>query len=224
MELKNLKKKIADRTREKGADLFGVCRIDDLREDFHLEIREISKELNTALSFGVPLSEAVMETIRNRPNMIYKAHYQQVNHILNDIAFETAGILRREGFRSLPVPASQILKWKPLRAHLSHREIAFKAGLGWWGRNNLLVVPKHGAKVRLVTVLTDAELPVDVPSRDDCGGCMECLEVCPAGAISQDRELFDLTACHEQVIIFSRTDNYGHLICGLCLQACRGGE
>jgi len=219
-----LKERLREKCAGMGAPLFGVCRVDDLRDSFHREIKGQTERLRTALSIGIPLSEAVMDTIENRPNMIYKAHYQQVNHALNDAALMAARELQKEGFAALPIPASQIITWKPLRAHLSHREIAHKAGLGWWGRNNLLVTKEFGSKVRLVTVLSDAELPTDVPSGNDCGGCMECMYVCPADAISQDREHFDLDACYAKVMEFSRHNNYGHLICGICLKACNGGE
>ncbi len=224
MDILKLKDRLRKKCAEIGAPLFGVCSIDGLRDKFHPEIRKPSEKYRTAISIGIPLSKAVMDTIEKRPNMIYKAHYQQINHALNDVALTAARDLQDEGFGALPIPASQIIDWKPLRAHLSHREIAYKAGLGWWGRNNLLVTKEFGAKVRLVTILTDAELPEDKPSTDDCGECMECLYVCPAEAIAPEREDFDLDACHAKVTEFSRHNNFGHLICGICLKACDGGE
>ena len=224
MNLEKLKNKLRDLSLSNGAELFGVCRIEDLRQQFHPEVKDMAKRLETGISVGIPLSHAVMETIVDRPNMLYKAHYQQANHTLNDIAFLLARKLKKVNHEAIPIPASQLLAWDPMRAHLSHREIAFKAGLGWWGRNNLLVCADHGAKIRLVTVLTDAPLPADKPSTDDCGGCTECLGVCPADAISEDREHFDLNACHEKIVEFSKHNNYGHLICGICLKACCGGE
>ena len=71
----------------RGGRMFGACRADELRDDFHFEIKKASEKLNTAISVGVPVSPAVLDTIIDRPNMLYKAHYQQINHILNDIAF-----------------------------------------------------------------------------------------------------------------------------------------
>lgn len=224
MDSQELKDRLREKCAELGAPLFGVCRINDLIKDFHREIKKSAERLHTAISIGIPLSGAVMDTIEKRPNMIYKGHYQQVNHALNDVSLAIARLLEKAGFDAIPIPASQIVDWKPLRAHLSHREIAYKAGLGWWGRNNLLVTNTYGAKVRLVTVLTDADLPVDRPSVEDCGGCMECLYVCPAKAIAIDKEGFNLEACFAKITEFSRQNNYGHLICGICLKACNGGD
>lgn len=205
-----------------GGELFGVCRVGKLRQTFHPEIRQISEKLNTAVSIGVPVLPAVLETIVDHPNVIYKAHYRQINHVLNDIAFMVSTEINRLGRQALPIPASQMISWKPMRAHLSHREIAWKAGLGWWGRNNLLVNETYGAQVRLVTVLTDLELPDDQPATGDCGDCYACLENCPAGAIAEDRRDFNLAACFEKVSEFARPERIGSYICGLCLAPCRG--
>jgi epoxyqueuosine reductase QueG len=205
-----------------GGRLFGVCRTDDLNPNFHSEMRKISAKLNTAVSVGVPLSGAVLDTLIDRPNILYKTHYRQVNNILNDIAFRISSIIMEAEYNAIAIPASQIISWEPMRAHLSHREIAYKAGLGWRGRNNLLVNDKYGSQVRLVTVLTDLELIADRPTTLDCGDCYACTEACPAGAISEDVEQFDLDACYQRVSEFARPENIGSHICGLCLAPCPG--
>lgn len=222
MSDKNLKNRLAEIVESRGGRLFGVCRIDELRKNLHPEISEISEKLNSAISIGIPLSKSVLDTIKNRPNMLYKAHYQQVNHILNDITFIIVSEIAKNGGEAIPIPASQILDQKMLRAHLSHREVAYKAGLGWRGRNNLLVAEHYGSKVRLVTVLTNLDLEVDKPLKRDCGDCYNCLTDCPADAIGEEPEDFDLQSCHKQVQEFSKYKGYGHLICGLCLQCCDG--
>ncbi|MCX6827183.1 MAG: hypothetical protein NTV06_07965 [candidate division Zixibacteria bacterium] len=206
-----------------GARLFGVCRIDDdLRRIFHFEIQKISEKLNTAISIGIPLSNSILKTLIDRPNMLYKAHYRQANAILDDIAFAVASEISGSGYDALPIPASMVLKRHPMIAHLSHREIAFKAGLGWWGRNNLLVNKTYGAQVRLVTVLTNLELEPDIPADGSCGRCRACLKACPANAIAEKREKFNLTACSDMLQKFSRERNFGAYICGLCLKPCVG--
>ncbi len=222
MDIQKIKADFKTLADSMGGRLFGVCRIDELRENFHAEIKEISKELNTAISIGIPLSGSVMASLTDHPNVLYKAHYRQVNHTLNDIAFRITSEINNMGQNAIAIPASQMISWEPMHAHLSHREIAYKAGLGWRGRNNLLVTAKYGSQVRLVTVLTDLHLLIDQPTDEDCDECYACLDACPAGAISDNVENFNLDACHEQVSEFARPERIGSYICGLCLQACCG--
>ena len=219
--MNNIKDKLANIADSLGGRLFGVCQIDQpLRDSFHFEIKKISEMLPTAISIGYPLAKPVMQTLIDRPNMLYKAHYRQVNAMLDDIAHTIAVEIQKSGSQALPIPASMVLKRHPMTAHLSHREIAFRAGLGWWGKNNLLVNPRFGSQVRLVTILTNMELEPDSPLATDCGHCRACIAACPAKAISQEREKFDLKACSDKIHQFARENDYGMYICGLCLKAC----
>jgi epoxyqueuosine reductase QueG len=128
------------------------------------------------------------------------------------------------GYQAVPIPASQIVDWKIQKGHLSHKHIARAAGLGWIGRNNLLVNEKFGSRIRLVTVLTDLPLVADSPSIKDCSSCRDCLSVCPAGAIKEKQEEFDHLRCYEQLRTFAKTLHFSHNICGICVKACRGQQ
>jgi len=70
---------------------------------------------------------------------------------------------------------------------LVDREAAYRAGLGWYGKNANLLLPGEGSWFVLGSVVTDAPLadgrPAAEPVPDGCGGCTRCLEACPTGAI-----------------------------------------
>jgi epoxyqueuosine reductase QueG len=197
---------------------------DEQRLRFHESIADIAESLPYAVSMGIGLSYPVLKTVVTAPTWTYNYHYRQVNIALDQAALFIAGEIRRAGFTALPIPASQILDWDHLRAHLSHREIAGLAGLGWMGRNNLLVTPQFGSQVRLVTVLTDMGLPGRSGSHEggDCGTCRACVKMCPVGAIDDDPAKFDLDSCAAQLRRFSKSEKINTLICGLCIKVCRG--
>lgn len=63
------------------------------------------------------------------------------------------------------------------------REVAYLAGVGWFGRNANLLVPGAGSHVVLGSVITTVEYPVDRPVPDGCGSCTRCITDCPTEAI-----------------------------------------
>jgi epoxyqueuosine reductase QueG len=126
--------------------------------------------------------------------------------------------IQRLGFNALPIAASYIIDWKKQNAHVSHRHVAWEAGIGFKGKNNLLIHPEFGAGVRLISLFTDLPLEVDSPIESDCENCSACMVACPAEAIDDDN--FDFDKCYDQVKKFSKENNYNTYICGLCVRAC----
>ena len=102
------------------------------------------------------------------------------------------------------------------------RAVGRLAGLGWIGRNNLLVNLRYGARVRYATVLTDLELPPDGPVEDGCEPCRKCIAACPGGAIGESPADFDLAKCKRTIDEIKKCANIGSRICGICVKACSG--
>ncbi len=73
-------------------------------------------------------------------------------------------------------------------APVMERALAQKAGLGWFGKNAMLLNPKAGSLFFLGELYTDLPLPVDAPfTQEHCGSCSACRTACPTGAIVDDK-------------------------------------
>ena len=73
-------------------------------------------------------------------------------------------------------------------APVMERALAQKAGLGWFGKNAMLLNPGAGSLFFLGELYTDLPLPVDLPfNNEHCGSCDACQQACPTGAIVADK-------------------------------------
>lgn len=200
--------------------VFGIAPIESILETIDGEIRQVVDQVEYAIVLGHPLCVGVLETIDDRPTILYKHHYQQTNWRLDRAALELAVAIETRGYKAVPIPASVITDWKNQRGHLSHRHAAIAAGLGWKGRHGLVVNPEYGSQIRWVTILTDMFLAPDNPLELDCGSCRDCIGVCPADAI--DINGCDVRKCFDKLKEFSKLQGVGQYICGVCIKACSG--
>ncbi|MBU0502876.1 MAG: hypothetical protein ABH882_01340 [Candidatus Omnitrophota bacterium] len=208
---------------DNGADLFGVADISSVKKDFLLSNNSLNK-LDKAICLGMRLSNALLQEIIDAPNRLYFHHYKTVNASLDQLALKVCNHIQKIGFLALPIPASQIVDWQNQKAHLSHRQVGLWAGLGWIGRNNLLVTKELGSQFRLATILTDMPLKIDKPGKDDCGKCRLCIEACPAKAIKESPKEFNFAKCFEKLKEFKKLRLVDQYICGVCVNTCKGGN
>jgi epoxyqueuosine reductase QueG len=213
--------KLKDIAISSGISAFGTGYIDDLRAHFNALPLEQTEGLTYGISIGVRVSEAILKGIITAPTRHYLHHYKMLNLLLDQTALRLSLAIQDMGYRALPIPASQIIDWEKQTAHLSHKMIALRAGIGWIGRNNLLVHPEFGSKIRLATVLTDMPLKTEPRVEKDCGNCRRCIEVCPVSAIGETYEQWNKSACLEKLRYFAKAHNIGQYICGLCVKVCK---
>ena len=80
-------------------------------------------------------------------------------------------------------------------APVMEREWAARGGLGWIGKNTLLIHPRRGSYYFLAVLLVDLELEYDSPLHDYCGRCSRCVDACPTEAIAADGYTLDASRC-----------------------------
>ncbi|MBP8626926.1 MAG: epoxyqueuosine reductase [Syntrophorhabdaceae bacterium] len=203
-------------------DIFGIGDMSLYDIDLVQIDNALKDRLPYAISFGLVLSKAIIDTVTDGPNLLYLHHYRQLNYRLDMVGYLLSKKIEEKGYNALPFAASQVVDWRNQKAHISHKKIGAISGIGWIGRNNLLIHPLFGAYVRYNTVLTD--MPLDVNEKKDfsCGECRACIDICPAGAIKEDPTTFEHIVCYDMLTHFKNKRNLGHHICGLCIRGCKG--
>jgi len=186
--------------------------------------------LPRALVIGEALDPRIVAGITNGPTWEYCLEYRRANALLSELARLAARMLVEAGYRADPLePTAESFDKATLSARFSHKMAATRAGIGWIGKNDLLITPEFGSAVRYATVLTDADIGGATPiNRSRCGSCTACVDACPGHApsgklwdVSLVREdFFDVRACHRIAGAFNEANGFGHTICGICIAVC----
>ncbi|MFC1965254.1 4Fe-4S dicluster domain-containing protein [Chloroflexota bacterium] len=222
----DLKRRLELLAYNNGGDFFGVADLEPAREFIVAQGGNALGRFPCAVSIGMRLSDAIVDQHspeERREYSLYWHHvYQVVTPALDLIAQKTQRQLQHRGFTAFPIPAS-LYNSETLKCVFPHKLAAHLAGLGWIGKSCLLINPSFGARVRLVTVLTDAPLSPETPLDEQCGKCQACVVACPVQAFNgiefQSTDpvevRFNTRACAE----YRRTHP-----CGLCVAKCPVGR
>jgi len=92
-------------------------------------------------------------------------------------------------------------------APLMERDWAKRSGLGWIGKNTLLINPKKGSFFFLAEMIVDFALSYDDRMDDYCGSCTQCIDACPTGAIDEKGYLVDGSKCISYLTIELKDEN-----------------
>lgn len=232
--METLKARLQIQAKALGADLCKVADLELLR-GIGTNPADLLEPYARAVSLAMALDDAELEGIVDAPTPRYADHYRAVNKRLAVLVEGVAGWLREQGFSALAL-APTTENFDPVRCvdQLSHKAVAVAAGIGWQGKSVVTVSPEFGPRMRLVTVLTDAPLPVDGPVRNRCGGCTACTDACPVQAIknvnttwhyaSRDEALHFERCRHKLMEEFKPRPGISASVCGVCLVACPWGR
>ena len=203
-----------------GAKLIGIA-----------DLRGIVKgDMQTGISVAVPVPQHIVRDLQTAPTKEYYDAYYFLNAQLDEIVTKGAAFLRGKGYQAQANTTKAVKINEEWCTPLPHKTVATRAGLGWIGKNCLLVTRKYGSALRLSSLCTDAPLPFAVPvTESQCGACTVCVRSCPAKALTGERwmpetsreALFHKEACKKtQIQRMQQATGIETDLCGLCFAVC----
>lgn len=225
-----LKAKLKRRAKTLGMNLFGVASVERWEEQPHTPPaywpQNIWPWARRVIVLGVQIYPSMLETT---PSVVYSELYNTTNRFLDEAAYRLANFLNEEGYRAHFFPRDcygdiSVLVKKP-EAAFSQVLAGLYAGLGTIGMNHTLLTKEYGPRVRLVSVITDAEIPADRMVRKElCLSCGACMRRCPMqaftpveGQIIARMDKFKCAGYHQKI------KNEYRYPCGLCTAVCPVG-
>jgi epoxyqueuosine reductase QueG len=223
----NLTAQVKERVLQEDIDLVGITPVERLAGA--PVGRRPTDVLPTAKNLIVAAVH-VLDSVYDLPYTRYEYTNQFfiLNSRLNAMTTNVCQFLESQGYRNLPIPAAYPRVNKEICGILSHRHAAVQAGIGEFALNNMLTTPQYGSRVRLVSIVTEAELEPDEPYGENLCLNMQpecqlaCVRNCPVQAISENGVIDKYKCLHyqEQIMPWSAVE----LRCGVCVASCPIGQ
>jgi epoxyqueuosine reductase len=236
----DLTRQVITFAKKKGADLVGVASADYLESYSELKHKPsffipnaksvvvIGLKVNDGLlEFGLSTKASIRSDLFSSKHEVYKqtleGYLKFYNYNLLDyIAIETSKYLEKKGFISFPIQA-RVTDWIEVKGVFPHKLAAIAAGLGTQGKCSLIITSEYGPRVRLVSLITEAPLKAATPrkytTKNICGDCRKCIDICPVDAIDYDEGTkiisIDKMVCWKLTLPGR---------CGLCMAVCPYGR
>lgn len=219
---------------EWGVPLVGYASADDpFFEELKkivIESHAVPKDLlpgaKTVISFFLPFPQSVSRsnTGEGYSSPEWAISYIETNELIGSLSDHLSTFMEATGERAVGIPATHNWLKEKLISNWSHRHVAFIAGLGRFGINNMLITDK-GCSGRIGSLVTTAEFPADNrPDVEAClykhdGSCRKCIRKCVIDAL--DENSFDRTRCYAKLLEnVEEHKNLGYAdVCGKCLTA-----
>lgn len=226
-----LKRKIKREAKKLGINLIGFANVERWSEFADTEPAYFPQTIwpwsKTVISLAVQIYLPMIETT---PSVVYSELYNTTNRYLDESAYRLANFLNSLGYRAHFFPRDcygdiSVLVKKP-EAAFSHVIAAKYAGLGTIGMNHTLLTKEYGPRVRLVSVITDAEITPDSMYKDElCLKCGLCAAKCPMRAFTPDNgKIVAKMDKHKCAEYHQKLKNEFRYPCGVCTAVCPVGN
>ncbi len=226
-----LKEKIKRRAAALDINMVGVAPVERWAKDPHQPEEFWPQNIwpwsRNVIVMGMQIMPSMIETT---PSVVYSELYNTTNRLLDNAAYRIANFLNEEGYRAHFFPRDC---YGDISALVKRPEAAFSqvlaglyAGLGTVGMNHTLLTKKYGSRIRLVSVITDADLPADrLVKGDICVGCQVCVKACPMKVFTPVKgQIIARMDKHKCALCHQKLKQEFHYPCGRCIAACPIGE
>jgi epoxyqueuosine reductase len=152
-----------------------------------LSVKE-NRGYRVAILIGIVLSPGYIFRL-SKKNITDHSEFCEKERRADELAEWTANFIVAKGYKAFAQSEKNLINGyydeTTKTTPLPHKKIALLAGLGWIGKNNLLVTKEYGSALCMCTILTNAPVPIENRSiiMPKCGECTVCKDICPTGAI-----------------------------------------
>jgi len=185
-----------------------------------------ANKYKSALVLAVPYGEQLI--MKNYTEEKFEKGIQDAKKIVEEILIQIRELLNKNKVNYYIPPVVQNNE-KELVAPFSFKYAAVHAGLGWIGKNDVVVTEKYGPRVRLSAILIDSEFIYGQKiTKSNCpDSCRKCVEACPYHALHNVKwemdalrnDIIDYQLCNQKRSLY--IEKHGRKnACGLCMVAC----
>ena len=202
----------------------------------HQMPQEVMADAKTIIVYFVPFEEWVSQSKNGQSNENlaspqWAESYELTNAMFSRLNEHIINTINSMGYEASEAPEAGVFYRDEVNSHWSFRHLAYAAGLGTFGINNMLITEK-GCCGRYNAIVTNLEIDADSMKKEEAclykkdGTCGACMKTCPAGALSEDG--FDRHKCYDQCLknakiynnfgsSYGGEEEYGSEVCGKCI-------
>lgn len=192
----------------------------------HAVPQDLLTSAGTVVSFFLPFPKSISTTNTKKrlSSHEWAVSYIETNELIQQLSLHMTEVFSAANQEVVTIPATHNWIEDKLISNWSHRHVAFIAGLGRFGLNNMLITDK-GCCGRIGSLITSAEIEPDCRSEvESClykydGNCKKCVSKCVNEALFEDS--FDRFTCYDQILKnVEEHKSVGYAdVCGKCLAA-----
>ncbi len=226
--VKTLQKEITEHVRDNGVDLVGFGPFDVLDDVERFGPGDFG--LPNAICMASELPLEVVKAARDGPSADLRESYKIANKKMMGAAAGIVEKLKEAGYKGHVIHPAERIDPENLRGPVSLKSIARVCGLGWIGKNGLMLTDEFGPRQRFLAILTDMPLLETPATREcECGDCRECIDNC-AMKVLNDQTFKDHPPSRDTTIDWQRCGRFEMKLigdgskperaCGKCMAYC----